>query len=61
MGYIMHGLTAVLVVLKVLGEIDWSWWYVLMPSLLYYGFIFALAVCVIIGLGKDLIKLTHKK
>lgn len=34
---IFHLLTAVLLVMKALEMIDWSWWIVLAPSLVVFG------------------------
>lgn len=40
-------LTVVFVVLKLVGTIDWSWWWVLSPMLISIGF----TILVLIGLG----------
>lgn len=44
---IFHILTAVLVVLKALELISWSWWLVLAPSIfsLVVGIIFLIGIC----------------
>ena len=33
MGYLLHALTIVFVVLRLANVIDWSWWLVVSPSL----------------------------
>lgn len=48
MGYILHTLTAVLVVLKLLGTIQVSWWLALAPSL--FGIGMALLFLTVAGL-----------
>lgn len=40
---ILNTLTMIFVVLKLLGVIDWSWWVVLLPSIIrYVGLLFGL-------------------
>lgn len=53
MGYILHTLTAILVVLKLLGTIQVSWWLALAPSLLGIGlgFIFLIFAGVLVGVA----------
>lgn len=41
-------LTVVFITLKLLGKIDWSWWWVLSP--LWIGFALVIAVIVVIGI-----------
>lgn len=52
-GIIAHCLTAVLVVLKALEKIDWSWWAVLSPSLavISLGIFFAILMVVLVATG----------
>lgn len=40
-------LTVVFVVLKLVGTIDWSWWWVLSPMLISIGF----TILVLVGFG----------
>lgn len=37
-------LTVVFVVLKLVGVIDWSWWWVVSPTLINIGLIIAVAI-----------------
>lgn len=41
-------LTLVFVVLKLTGEIDWSWWWVLSP--LWIGALIVLTILVVVGI-----------
>ena len=41
-------LTIVFIVMKLLGKIDWSWWWVLSPSLIPLGVV--LAVLLVVGI-----------
>ena len=43
----LHVLTLIFVVLKLTGVITWSWWTVLLPSLIYFGLI--LGVMLFVG------------
>lgn len=46
-------LTIVFIVLKLLGKITWSWWWVLSPLWISFGLvILILFICVLIGLHK---------
>jgi len=46
-------LTIVFIVLKLLGKITWSWWWVLSPLWISFGLvILILFICVFIGLHK---------
>ena len=43
----LHVLTFIFVVLKLTGVVSWSWWLVLLPSLIYFGLI--LGVILFVG------------
>lgn len=51
-GALIHALTLVFVALKLTGTIDWSWWWVVSPSLISFGFaIVLLAILGLVSLG----------
>ena len=41
-------LTVLFVALKLLGKIDWSWWWVLAPMWISFGLVFAVLIVVAI-------------
>lgn len=41
-------LTAVFVVLKLLGKIDWNWWLVFLPILAYVGLCAVLVIVILV-------------
>ena len=43
----LHVLTFIFIILKVAGVVTWSWWVVLLPSLIYFGLI--LGVMLVVG------------
>ena len=43
----LHVLTFIFIILKVAGVVTWSWWTVLLPSLIYFGLILGM----ILGVG----------
>ena len=43
----LHVLTFIFIILKVAGVVSWSWWTVLLPSLIYFGLI--LGVMLFVG------------
>ena len=43
----LHVLTFIFIILKVAGVVTWSWWVVLLPSLIYFGLILG----VMLGVG----------
>ena len=43
----LHVLTFIFIILKVAGVVSWSWWVVLLPSLIYFGLILGM----ILGVG----------
>ncbi len=43
----LHVLTFIFIILKVAGVVNWSWWTVLLPSLIYFGLI--LGVMLVVG------------
>ena len=43
----LHVLTFIFIILKVAGVVNWSWWTVLLPSLVYFGLI--LGVMLFVG------------
>ena len=43
----LHVLTFIFIILKVAGVVSWSWWVVLLPSLIYFGLI--LGVMLFVG------------
>ena len=43
----LHVLTFIFIILKVAGVVSWSWWTVLLPSLIYFGLILGM----ILGVG----------
>ena len=43
----LHVLTLIFIILKVAGVVTWSWWTVLLPSLIYFGLI--LGVMLFVG------------
>ena len=43
----LHVLTFIFIILKITGVVTWSWWVVLLPSLIYFGLI--LGVILFIG------------
>jgi hypothetical protein len=42
LGHWAHILTLVFVAAKLFGAINWSWWLVFTPSLIYFGFLILL-------------------
>ena len=44
-------LTIVFVTLKLIGKIDWSWWWVLSPSLIPLAIVLVVGVVVVVILG----------
>lgn len=43
-------LTLVFIVLKVCGVVDWSWWLVFLPLILFVGgFVILMVVCIILA------------
>lgn len=54
-------LTVIFVVLKLIGQIDWSWWLVLLPEILAfaaYAALIALHVTVTIQASREIRKVT---
>lgn len=50
-------LTVMFILLKLIGEITWSWWWVLSPTLIPWGIVlFIFLIIVIIASIKELIK-----
>lgn len=49
-------LTLIFITLKLLGKIDWSWWWVLMPTLITFGIclLVVLVVLMIVAAGTGL-------
>lgn len=43
----LHVMTLIFVVLKLTGVVNWAWWLVLLPSLIYFGLM--LGVMLIVG------------
>ena len=43
----LHVMTFIFIILKVTGVVSWSWWVVLLPSLIYFGLILGM----ILGVG----------
>ena len=43
----LHVMTFIFIILKVAGVVTWSWWVVLLPSLIYFGLILGM----ILGVG----------
>ena len=43
----LHVLTFIFIILKVAGVVTWSWWTVLLPTLIYFGLILGM----ILGVG----------
>lgn len=42
----LHVLTFIFIILKVAGVVNWSWWVVLLPSLIYFGLILGMILVV---------------
>ena len=42
----LHVLTFIFIILKVAGVVTWSWWTVLLPSLIYFGLILGMMLVV---------------
>ena len=42
-------LTVAFIVLKLIGQISWSWWWVLSPMWIGFLFVIAILLCVLIG------------
>ena len=42
----LHVLTFIFIILKVAGVVTWSWWTVLLPSLIYFGLILGMILVV---------------
>lgn len=42
-------LTVIFIVLKLTGVIDWSWWWILSPTLISLGFLGVFLICVLIA------------
>ena len=42
----LHVMTFIFVVLKLTGVVTWSWWVVLLPSLIYFGLILVMMLFV---------------
>ena len=56
-------LTAVFIVLKLIGVISWSWWLVLLPEIIGVAFYIALLLFVVLFSAKqesDIRKMTRK-
>lgn len=43
----LHVMTFIFIILKVTGVVNWAWWVVLLPSLIYFGLI--LGVILFVG------------
>lgn len=44
-------LTIVFIVLKLVGVIDWSWWWILSPIWISVGIIVGILLLILIGIG----------
>ena len=43
----LHVMTFIFIILKVTGVVNWAWWVVLLPSLIYFGLM--LGVMLVVG------------
>lgn len=50
--YATFVLTAAFIVLRLIGVIAWSWWWVFAPVLLPFGVVFLLVILALVVLGK---------
>lgn len=56
MNNLLVGLTILLFALKLMGHIDWSWWWVFSPMVIYFSpLIIALLVILVISIIESLI------
>ena len=45
-------LTIIFIVLKLLGKIDWSWFFVLLPEIIAFAVYIVIVICSAFGVGR---------